>query len=77
MNLTSFPDSAFTRNLKNLGIYRQQRYFDYAKPNETFKVVKKVSRIFLLMKNKLKTGQGQRPITQNKKGLVFFVNGIV
>jgi len=71
------PGSAFTRNPKNLGTYGRRNNIDCAKPNEALKVAEKAPRTTLLMRNKPKTGQGKRPTTQSKKGLVFFVNGIV
>ena len=70
-------DSAFTRNLTNLGTNGQQDNIDCARPNEALEVAEKAPRMSLLMKNKLNTGQGKRPTTQSRKGLVFFVNGIV
>ena len=56
---------------------RTAKKFDCARPNEALEVAEKAPRTSLLMKNKPKTGQGKRPTTQSRKGLVFFVNGIV
>ena len=56
---------------------RTAKEIDCTKPNEALKIAKKAPRTTLLMENKSKTGQGKRPTTQSKKGLVFFVNGIV
>ena len=61
----------------NLGTNGWQNNIDCARPNEALKVTEKASKMFLLMKNKPKTGQGKRSTTQNRKGLVFFVNGVV
>ena len=76
-NLTSSPGSAFTRNLMSLGTKGRRDNIDCAKPNEALEVAEKAPRTSLLMKNKLNTGQGKRPTTQSRKGLIFFVNGIV
>ena len=76
-NLTLSPGSAFTRNLMNLGTNGRRNIIDCAKPNEALEVAEKAPRTSLLMKIDSNTGQGKRPTTQSRKGLVIFVNGIV
>jgi len=61
----------------NLGTNGRRNTIDCAKPNEALEVAEKAPRTSLLMKINSNTGQGKRPTTQNRKGLVFFVNGIV
>jgi len=61
----------------NLGTNRWRKKFDCARPNEALEVAEKAPRTSLLMKIDSNTGQGKRPTTQSRKGLVIFVNGIV
>jgi len=56
---------------------RAAKYIDCARPNEALEVAEKAPRTSLLMKNKLQYRPGKETSTQSRKGLVFFVNGIV
>jgi len=61
----------------NLGTNGRRNNIDCARPNEALEVAEKAPRTSLLMKINSNTGQGKRPTTQSRKGLVIFVNGIV
>src|SRR6185436_11750155 len=76
-NLTLSLGSVFTRNLMNLGTNGRRKKFDCARPNEALEVAEKAPRTSLLMKNSPQYRPGKETSTQSKKGLAFFVNGII
>ena len=76
-NQTLSSGCAFTRNLMNLGTNGRRNNIDCARPNEVLEVTKKRLGRLYSWKINSNTGQGKRPTTQSRKGLVFFVNGIV
>ena len=56
---------------------RAAKKFDCARPNEALKVAEKAPRTSLLMKNSPQYRPGKETSIQSRKGLAFFVNGIV